>query len=107
MAMPDPDRLLYAQICGICARHAGPGTLTAEQEAAAVAELTAEAAGRPDLLAKRAGTALGFGERQHDADRWRLMAGLCVKAGADESLIGRWVQVGRDRAATAALPPHG
>jgi hypothetical protein len=105
--MADPDRVLFAVISAICARHASGGALTAEQEAAAVAELTAEAGGRPDLLAERAGTALGFGERQHDAGRWRLTAELCVKAGADEALIGRWVQVGRDRAATAALPPHG
>ena len=77
------------------------------QEAEAVAELAAEAAGRADLLAERAGTALGFGERQYNAARWRLTAELCVKAGADEALIGRWVQVGRDRAAAAALPPHG
>jgi hypothetical protein len=104
--MADPDRVLYAKICGVCARHASGGPLTAEQEAEAVAELAAEAGGRPDLLAERAGTALGFGERQHDADRWRLTAELCVKAGADEALIGRWVQVGRDRAAAAALPPH-
>jgi hypothetical protein len=107
MATPDPDRLLYAQICGICARHASGGPLTARQEAAAVAELTAEAGGRTDLLAERAGTALGFGERQYDAGRYRRMAALCVAAGADEALIGQWVQVSRDRAATAALPPFG
>lgn len=105
--MADPDRVLYAQICGVSARHARGGPLTAEQEADAVAELAAEAGGRADLLAERAGTALGFGERQYDAARWRLTAELCVKAGADEALIGRWVQVGRDRAAMAALPPHG
>jgi hypothetical protein len=87
--MVDPDRLLLAVISGICARHASGGPLTAEQEADALAELTAEAGGRPDLLAERAGTALGFGERQHDAARWRLIAALCVKAGADEALIGR------------------
>jgi hypothetical protein len=105
--MADPDRVLLAVISGICARHASGGPLTPEQEAAALAELRAEAGERPDLLAERAGTALGFGERQYDAARWRLTAELCVKAGADEALIGRWVQVGRDRAATAALPPHG
>ena len=105
--MADPDRVLYAQICGVCARHASGGPLTAEQEADAVAELAAEAGGRPDLLAERAGTALGFGEQQYDASRWRRMAELCVKAGAGETLIGRWVQVGRDGAATAALSPHG
>ena len=105
--MADSDRVLYAVICGVCAWHAAPGQLTADQDAAAIAELAAEAGGRPDLLAERAGTALGFGERQYDAARWRLMAALCVKADADEALIGQWVQVGRDRAAAAALPPHG
>ena len=44
MTGADPDRLRYAQIAGAAARHA-QAWLTAEQEAAAVAEL-AQAAGR-------------------------------------------------------------
>jgi len=45
MTSPDPDRLRYALIAGAAARHA-QAWLTAEQEAAAVAELAQAAAGR-------------------------------------------------------------
>ena len=68
MTSPDPDRLRYAQIAGAAARHA-QAWLTAEQEAAAVAE-------------------------------------LCIAAGADPSLIERWIAVGRARAAAARARPH-
>jgi hypothetical protein len=105
MTGPDPDRLRYAQIAGAAARHA-QAWLTAEQEAAAVAELTEAAAGRTDLLAECAGTALGFGEGGQDAARYRQMAELCIAAGADRSLIGRWIAVGRERAAAARTRPH-
>jgi hypothetical protein len=106
MTGADPDRLRYAQIAGAAARHA-QAWLTAEQEAAAVAELTDAAAGRTDLLAECAGTALGFGEGGQDAARYRQMAELCIAAGADRSLIGRWIAVGRERAAAARARPHG
>ena len=105
MTGPDPDRLRYAQIAGAAARHA-QAWLTAEQEAAAVAELTEAAAGRADLLAECAGTALGFGEGGQDAARYRQIAELCIAAGADRSLIERWIAVGRQRAAAAAATPH-
>jgi len=58
---PNPDHLRYAQIAGAAARH-DRAWLTADQEAAAVAELAEVAAGRADLLAECAGLALGFGE---------------------------------------------
>ena len=105
MTSPDPDRLRYAQIAGAAARHA-QAWLTAEQEAAAVAELAQAAAGRGDLLAECAGTALGFGEGGQDAARYRQIAELCIAAGADPSLIGRWIAVGRQRAAAARARPH-
>ena len=105
MTSQDPDRLRYAQIAGAAARHA-QAWLTAEQEAAAVAELAQAAAGRDDLLAECAGTALGFGEGGQDAARYRQIAELCIAAGADRSLIGRWIAVGRERAATARARPH-
>ena len=105
MTGPDPDRLRYAQIAGAAARHA-QAWLTAEREAAAVAELAETAAGRADLLAECAGTALGFGEGGPDAARYRQMAELCIAAGADRSLIGRWIAVGRERAAAARARPH-
>ena len=105
MTSPDPDRLRYAQIAGAAARHA-QAWLTAEQEAAAVAELARAAAGRADRLAECAGTALGFGEGGEDAARYRQIAELCIAAGADRSLIGRWIAVGRERAAAARARPH-
>src|SRR5579859_1770508 len=108
MSSPDPDRLRYARIAGAAARHAQGWRLTAAEEAAAVAELTEAAAGRADLLAERAGTALGFGEGRPDAARYQQIAELCIAAGADRALIERWVKVGRDRAAaTAAIPYTG
>jgi hypothetical protein len=106
MISPDPDRLRYAQIAGAVARHALGWRLTADEEAVAVAELAEAAAGRADLLAERAGTALGFGEGRPDAARYRQIAELCIAAGADQSLIERWIKVGRDRAAAAAAIPY-
>ena len=106
MTSPDPDRLRYAHIAGAVARHALGWRLTADEEAMAVAELTEAAAGRADLLAERAGTALGFGEGRPDAARYRQIAELCVAAGADPALIERWIEVGRQRAATAAAIPY-
>jgi hypothetical protein len=106
MTSPDPDRLRYAQIAGAVARHALGWRLTSGEEAVAVAELTEAAAGRADLLAERAGTALGFGEGRPDAARYRQIAELCIAAGADPALIERWIKVGRERAATAAAIPY-
>ena len=106
MTSPDPDRLRYAQIAGAVARHALGWRLTADEEAVAVAELTEAAAGRGDLLAERAGTALGFGEGRPDAARYRQIAELCLAAGADQALIERWIKVGRERAAAAAAIPY-
>lgn len=106
MISPDPDRLRYAQIAGAVARHALGWRLTADEEAVAVAELAEAAAGRADLLAERAGTALGFGAGRPDAARYQQIAELCIAAGADRSLIERWIKVGRNRAAAAAVIPY-
>jgi hypothetical protein len=106
MSSPDPDRLRYAQIAGAAARHAQGWRLTASEEAAAIAELAEAAAGRGDLLAERAGTALGFGEGRPDAARYQQIAELCIAAGADQALIGHWITVGRERAAAAAAIPY-
>ena len=106
MTSPDPDRLRYAQIAGAVARHALGWRLTSDEEAVAVAELAEAAAGRADLLAERAGTALGFGEGRPDAARYRQIAELCIAAGADPALIERWIKVGRERAATAEAIPY-
>jgi len=80
--------------------------LTADEEATAIAELTEAAGGRADLLAERAGTALGFGEGRPDGARYRQIAELCIAAGADQALIERWIKVGRERAAAAAAIPY-
>jgi len=106
MSSPDPDRLRYAQIAGAAARHAQGWRLTADEEAVAITELAEAAAGRADLLAERAGTALGFGEGRPDAARYQQIAELCIAAGADQALIGRWIKVGRERAAAAAAIPY-
>jgi hypothetical protein len=99
------DRLRYLEIAGAAARHAQGWRLTAEEQAGAVAEIRRAAAGRADLLAERAGTALGYAEAGCDAARCRQIAKLCIAAGADQALIERWVMVGRQRAAPAAATP--
>jgi hypothetical protein len=40
------------------------------------------------------------------AARYRQIAELCVAAGADQTLIDRWIAVGRQRAAIARAMPH-
>jgi hypothetical protein len=62
--------------------------------------------GRADLLAKRAGLALGYGERQPEAAHYQRMAELCIAAGADKTLIQRWIDVGRGRAGAAVAIPY-
>ncbi len=104
--MTEADRLLYATLAGAAARHAGTWALTPEQEATAVAELRELAGHRPDLLAHRAGTAIGFGESQYDAVVYRLIADLCIKAGADPAQIPAWIEVGRQRAELARQVPY-
>ncbi len=101
-----PDRIRYAQVAGAAARYARDWRLAADEEVAAIAELTQAAAGRADLLAKRAGTALGFSEGGLEAARNRQIAELCIAAGADETLIGRWVAIGRELAVPAAAIPY-
>src|SRR5260370_42292948 len=91
MISPDPDRLRYAQIAGAVARHALGWRLTADEEAVAVAELAEAAAGRADLLAERAGPALGFGEGRADAARYRQSAAPCSRPRAAQSRIERLV----------------
>ena len=106
MSSPDPDRLRYAQIAGAAARHAQGWRLTADEETAAITELTEAAGGRADLLAERAGTAIGFGEGRPDVARYQQIAELCIAAGADQALIERWIKVGRERAAAVAAIPY-
>jgi hypothetical protein len=99
------DRLRYLEIAEAAARHAHGWRLSAQEETAAIAEIRQTAAGRADLLAERAGTALGYADAGCDAARCRQIAKLCIAAGADQALIERWVMTGRKRAALAVAIP--
>jgi hypothetical protein len=80
--------------------------LTADEEATVVTELTQAAAGWAALLAECAGLALGYGEHQPGAARYRHIAELCVAAGVDQTLVEAWIEVGRQRASAAAVTTH-
>jgi hypothetical protein len=100
-----PDRLLVTPIIAPATPPTPGWRLTAEEEAA-VAELKRAAAGWAALLAECAGLALGYGEHQLDAARYRNIAELCVAAGVDQTLVEAWIEVGRQRASAAAVTTH-
>lgn len=79
--------------------------LTADEEATAVAELK-QAGGWAALLAECAGLAVGHGEHQPGAARYRHIAELCVAAGVGQALVEAWIEVGRQRAGAAAVTTH-
>jgi hypothetical protein len=97
------DRLLVTEPTVPAPGHAHNRRLTAEEAATAVAGLKHAAAGWAALLAECAGLVLGYGENQSDATRYREIAEICIAAGVDETLIEAWIEVGRQRATTAAL----
>ena len=74
------DRILVAQLTGEARHRARWRELTADEEAAAVAELRALAAGRADLLAEVAGIFEGASEGRHDEPLARCAAGLALAA---------------------------
>ena len=100
------DRLLVTPIVAATTPSTPGWRLTAEEEATAVAELQQAAAGWAALLAECAGLALGYGEHQLDAARYRHIAELCVAAGVDHTLVEGWIEVGRRRASAAAATTH-
>ena len=100
-----PDRLLVTPIIAPATPSIPGCRLTAEEEATAVAELK-RAAGWAALLAECAGLALGYGEHQLDAARYRHIADLCVAAGVDQTLVEAWIEVGRQRASAAPVTTH-
>jgi hypothetical protein len=104
---PDRDRLLVGRLDGIARLHARWGGLTDAGKAAGVAELQQVAGDRSDLLAEVAGLALGTAQDkdQEYQARGQAIAELCRMAGADQSLIPQWFQIGRERAAMAGGPP--
>jgi hypothetical protein len=113
---PEQDRLTLARIAGIVGRHCRTGALNEAERRAAVAELSAEAGGRVDLLAQHAGLALGLsqslslGSRDGAAEmlsvQHALEAELCLEAGADESQVPYWAELSRRRAATPRQRPY-
>ena len=103
---PGKDRLLFGRIVSIAARHASAWRPGGEENAAAITGLAEVAGGRADLLAKCAGLALGYGECQPEAGHYQRMAELCIAAGADKTLIQRWIDVGRQRATTVKAIPY-
>jgi hypothetical protein len=102
---PQVDRLLVAELYGEARRRAQWRELTAEEEAAAVAELRELASGRIDLLAEVAGVIEGASECELDETLARQAAGLCRRAGADPQVIPAWIEEGRRRRAAARRPP--
>lgn len=107
MADTAADRVLLARIAGTARRYATGRQLTPAEEAEAVAALQAVAAGRADLLAEEAGTALGAAESDSLlGPGYRQGADLCIRAGADPALIPHWAEVGRKRAREARAVPY-
>jgi hypothetical protein len=94
-----------AGLTGAAQRHARWRELSESETAEAIAELQEIAGGRGDLLAEVAGILLGAHEGALDEAKAKAAARLCHQAGADETLIPRWIEEGRRRAANAALPP--
>src|SRR5258708_37103921 len=109
MGLSVADGITIARLSGVTQRYAARGTITDQARAEAIAELTAEAAGRADLLAEHAGVSLAFAEL---TDGWqsailRLQAELAMQAGADPGrdpgVAGGW---GAARGGTAAGRCH-
>jgi hypothetical protein len=75
---------------------------------AAIAELRELAGDRPDLLAQHAGLALGVAEASLGflVPQYQAEAELCLAAGADETQIPAWVELGRKRAAQSRLASY-
>jgi hypothetical protein len=104
----DRDALTTARIAAVLRLHARAAPLTGRQEAAALADLAAVADGRIDLLAQQAGLAIGLHEHDSDAPVHLQIAQLCIKAGADITLIPPWIEEGRRRhKADSQLPLTG
>jgi hypothetical protein len=100
------DRILVAEISGTARRHARWRSLTEAEESQAVTELADLAQGRADLLAQVAGLQIGCYEGDIDEPRRRQAADLLLKAGADQTLIPAWIEVGRERVRNARHIPY-
>jgi hypothetical protein len=100
------DQLLLARISGVCSRHCARGEV--DDLDAAVAELRSVAGDRPELLAEHAGICLGMADEGLDilAPQHRAEAELAIAAGADETQVPAWIEVGRNRARDIAAMPY-
>src|SRR5436309_15378855 len=103
---PVPDRIRVAWLTGTAKHHARWRELTADERAAAVAELRELAGGRGDLLAEVAGILEGASEGELDEPLARQAAVLCWLARADADAVPAWVEEGRRRRNAARLPPY-
>ena len=104
---PDPARIALAQIQG-CARHyARHGRVSKEEALAELGEILEGRGDGPQLLAEAAGILLGGCRQPEERPAAEKAAALCVKAGADVSLIPGWVAEGKRRVERAGLPPFG
>jgi hypothetical protein len=101
-----PDLFLVTEPTMDALGHAQNRQLTAEETATAVAELKHAATGWAALLAECTGLVLGYGENQFGSTRCWQIAELCIAAGVDETLIEASIEVGRQRATTAAALTH-
>ena len=101
----EADRILVARLSGTAKRHARWRDLSAEEEAAGVAELRELAVGRADLLAEVAGILEGASEGELDEPLKRQAAQLCRDAGADPEAIPGWTAEGRRRKGNTGRPP--
>jgi hypothetical protein len=106
MARTEADRIRLAWLSGITRRHCARGLI--DDRDAAVDEMRECAEGRADLLAELAGLSLGFAEAGIDimGPIYRAEAELCIAAGADETAIRRWIQVGRKRGEATRVVPY-
>jgi len=101
----DADRIVVAQLTGEARHRVRWRPLTGDEEAVALAELRALAAGRADLLAEVAGIFEGTSEGEPDEPLARSAARLCRMGGADADAIPAWIEEGRRRSANARRPP--
>jgi len=94
---PEADRILVAQLTGEARHHAKWRQLTEGEEAVALAEVRALAAGRADLLAEVAGIFEGTSEGELDEPLAKFAAQLARLAGAAPEAILAWIEEARAR----------
>ena len=101
----EDDLVTVARLTGAARRHAPRGAASWEETAAAVAELREIAGRRGDLLAEAAGLLIGYYQGTPEEVKAGTAARYCRAAGADPSLIPRWIAEGQRRAAYAREVP--